>query len=69
MTDTDLIKLKTMLADACVLVQDGTSYRICYCEENYLVTEDEDTGSEVQIGYDEIDLTRDLVYQMVLMNP
>lgn len=61
--------LKTMLHEAAVIVLDGVGYRISYCEDTYILGVDEETGNEVQIDYDEIDLSRDFVYKLTLMNP
>ena len=69
MTVTKETHLKNMLVDAAVIVLDGCGYRIAYCEENFLMGIDEETGDEVQIGYDEIDLERDMIYKLTLMNP
>lgn len=64
-----LLDLKTMLHEAAVIVLDGVGYRIAYCEEAYIMGIDEETGDEVTITYDEINLSRDLIYKLTLMNP
>lgn len=61
--------LKAMLQEAAVIVLDGVGYRISYCEDDFIMGVDEETGDEVQILYDEIDPSRDFIYKLTLMNP
>lgn len=57
-----------MLLQAAVIVYDGIAYQIQYCEDNYMLGVDEETGEDVQIEYDSVDLNRDLIYKLELMN-
>jgi hypothetical protein len=61
-------KIKSMLQKAAVIVYDGIAYQIQYCEDNYMLGVDEETGEDVQIEYDSVDLNRDLIYKLELMN-
>jgi hypothetical protein len=62
-------QVKSMIQQATVVVIDGASYRVDYCEDDYFHATDEEDGNEVNIEYDEIDLSRDSIFQLTLMNP
>lgn len=57
-----------MLLQAAVIVYDGVAYQIQYCDEDHMLGYDEETGEDVQIEYDSVDLNRDLIYKLELMN-
>ncbi len=62
-------QVKSMIQEATVVVIDGTSYRVDFSEDEYFQATDEDSGDEVYIEYDEIDLSRDKIFKLTLMNP
>ena len=65
MTKDDLL---AMFSEAAVLVQGEDSYRIdCVVDDEIHVTH-EDTGETFLLQYDDIDLSRDLVYGLTLLN-
>lgn len=62
-------EIRKMLCQAASATIDGVDYKILFTEDDYVMAEHEDTGDEVQIRFEEVDLSRDLIYQLVLMNP
>lgn len=65
----DITAVRTMLQDADIVVINDVGYRINSFEDDHFQAVDEETGDEVSIDYDEVDLTTALVYKLVLMNP
>ena len=61
--------VRHMIQEAALVVIDGTGYRVLYCEDDYFLAQDEDRGDEVRIPYEDIDLARDCIYKLTLMNP
>ena len=64
-TREDLLDL---FSQATIIVQGDNSYRVdCIVDECIHVT-DEDTGDEHILEFDDVDLDRDLVYGLQLLN-
>ena len=66
---SNISQVREMLSQAAHATIDGVDYRILTTEEDHCLAEHEDTGDEVQIRFEEVDLSRDLIYKLVLMNP
>ena len=68
---TDQIRrdgIRAMIQQATVVIIDGTSYRVDYCEPDYFCAISDDDGDEVYIEYEEVDLARDKIFKLVQMN-
>jgi hypothetical protein len=65
----NIAQVREMMSQAATATIDGVEYRILTTEDDHCLAEHEDTGDEVQIRFDEVDLSRDLIYKLVLMNP
>ena len=61
-------QVKSLIKRATIVIIDGTSYRVEYCEPDYFMATDEDNGDDVAIEYDEIDLARDKIFGLVQLN-
>ena len=61
-------QVKRMIQDASIVIIEGTSYRVNYCEPDYFCAISDDDGDEVTIDYDEIDLARDKIFGLVQLN-
>ena len=60
--------LLAMFTEATIIVQGDNSYRVdCVVDEQIHVT-DEDTGDQHILEFDDVDLERDLVYGLALLN-
>ena len=44
-------KVKSLIKRATIVIIDGTSYRVDYCEPDYFMATDEDNGDDVAIEY------------------
>jgi hypothetical protein len=63
------IAVKNLLVDANVVVIDGDPYRILSCEDSTFTAELEDEFSEpFTFEYNQVDLSRDLIYKLMLVN-
>ena len=61
-------QVKSLIKRATIVIIDGTSYRVDYCEDDYFAATDEEDGDEVTIEYDEIDLARDKIFGLMQLN-
>jgi hypothetical protein len=62
--------IKEMMQEAAVIIYNGDSLRVMYCDEDEFVACQEDgIQEEYRIPYTDVDLDRDLLYKFTLMNP
>ena len=62
--------IKEMIGQAEVYVPfNCEAIRIECCDDDYFLGTGEETGEQYQINYEEVDLGKDLIYKLVLMNP
>ena len=63
------LAVKNLLVNATVVVIDGDAYRMLMCEDSTFYAELEDEYSDaVEFRYDQVDLSRDLIYKLTLVN-
>ena len=64
-------QIKELLFQACAATIDGVDYRILYTDEDSVMCEYEngDDTDTIAIPYCQVNLDRDLIYKMTLMNP
>lgn len=68
---TDQIRrdgIRAMIQQAAIVIVNGHSYRVEYCEDEYFSATDEANGDLVAIEYDEVDLSRDKIFKLVQIN-
>ena len=58
-----------LVQQACLVVYRGDSYQVVACETEFFYAVHESTGDEVWLYYDQLDLTRDRIYGLQLLNP
>ena len=55
--------------DAEVVIIDSVPYRVLSCDEYHFIGELEDEpGAEVRLEYSDVDLSRDLIYKLTLVD-
>jgi hypothetical protein len=58
-----------MIQNAALYVPaDCEGIRVDRCDDDYFVGTGEESGDEYRVYYDEVDLEKDLIYKLVLMN-
>lgn len=60
---------RLLIEQAYIVIHRSESYRVNYCEPEYFHATHEATGDEVTIYYSEINLYRDRIYGLELLNP
>ena len=60
--------LLALFSEATIIVQGEDSYRVDFIVDEQIHVTDEDTGDEHILEFDDVDLERDLVYGLVLLN-
>lgn len=60
---------RLLIEQAHLVIHHGDAYRVNYCEPEYFHATHEVSGDEVQIYYSEINLHRDRIYGLQLLNP
>ena len=60
--------LLALFSEATIIVQGEDSYRVDFIVDDQIHVTDEDTGDEHILEFDDVDLERDLVYGLVLLN-
>jgi hypothetical protein len=66
---TDNTMHRLLIEQAHLVIHCGDAYRVNHCEPEYFLATHEATGDEVYIYYSEINLYRDRVYGLQLLNP
>ena len=61
-------QVKSLIKRATIVIIEGVSYRVDYCEDEYFHAIDEEDGDQVTIEYDEIDLVQDKIFGLVQLN-
>jgi hypothetical protein len=64
-TQAELLEL---FSNATIIVQGENSYRVDCIVDFCIYVTDEDTGDEHILEFDDVDLSRDLVYGLKLLN-
>lgn len=60
---------KSMIMEAAIYVPfNSEGVRISHCEDDAFYGEGEETGESYKITYDEVDLSKDMIYKLVLVN-
>lgn len=59
---------KTLIKQATTVVIDDEVYEVNYCDDDWFECTDED-GNPNQFYYSEIDLEKDCIYKLTLLNP
>lgn len=59
---------KQLVEQACLVVYRRDSYQVLGCDDEFFYAVHERSGDEVQIYYSELDLKRDRIYGLQLLN-
>ena len=67
--NTDIKKIRNIIENCYLYIPfNSEALRINYCDEDRFYTTGEESGDEITVEYDEVDLEKDMFYELKLMD-